>query len=190
MVELKPGAVRVRRVAAAVRQAAWRSASWGSRSGATQVALPVIGGASPEDGRGVPLEVPEPVPGCGVGFDTGRPQDEEPGGPLFGVEATAGGWWLRFGKPGPDLGRVQPGDKVWLSSDPRLTADAKAAVDEGMRGALGHIPVKLAVSGAVGEPLTVVATALGNVGRGVTVLGRSEPLLAPSPSPPRGRGSG
>lgn len=179
VVEVKPGAVRIRR-ARRVASGGVAIDKLGQSVGATKVALPVIGGSSPEDSRGVPLELPEPIPGCGVGFDTGRPQDEEPGGPVFGVEAAANGWWLRFGKPGPELSKVQAGDKVWLSSDPRLTADAKAAVDEGMRGALGHIPVKLVVSGAEGAPLTVVATALGHVGRGVTVSGKSEAMLSAS----------
>lgn len=177
VVELKPGAVRIRR---AKREATGGVAigKLGQPLGGTKVSLPVIGGANPADNRGVPLELPDPIPGCGVGFDTGHPQDEEPGGPLFGVEIAPGGWWLRFGRPGPDLSRVRAGDKVWLSSDPRLTADANAAVDEGMRGALGNIPVKLVVSGALGEPLTAVATALGNVGRGVSVTGRSEAVLS------------
>ncbi len=177
VVELAEGAVRVRRTQRQITG----GIAIGKRAqpiGATKVALPVIGGSSPEDNRGVPLEVPEPIPGCGVGFDTGRPQEEEPGGPLFGVEAATGGWWLRFGKPGPDLSKVRTGDKVWLSSDPRLAADAKAAVDEGMRGALGHIPVKLEVSGSIGAPLKVVATALGNVGRGVWVSSSSQLLLS------------
>jgi U32 family peptidase len=179
VVEVKPGAVRIRKA----RREITGGVAIGKLAqplGSTKVALPVIGGASPEDSRGVPLELPEPIPGCGVGFDTGRPQDVEPGGPLFGVEVVSGGWWLRFGKPGPDLSLVRTGDKVWLSSDPRLNADAKDAVDEGMRGALGNIPVKLEVSGAAGAPLKVIATALGNVGRNVTVTGSSEVLLAPA----------
>ncbi len=177
VVEVRAGEVRVRK---AQREATGGVGigKIGQSLGATKVALPVIGGASPEDNRGVPMEVPEPIPGCGVGFDTGRPQDEEPGGPLFGVEAAAAGWWLRFGRPGPDLSRVRAGDKVWLSSDPRLTADAKAAVDEGLAGAFGRIPVKLEVSGAAGEPLTVVATALGHVGRSVSVKGHTTVSLS------------
>ena len=177
--EVKAGSVRVRR---AQREPTGGVAigKLGHPLGATKVALPAIGGASPEDSRGVPFELPDPIPGCGVGFDTGRPQDEEPGGPIFAVEAAAGGWWLRFGKPGPELSLVRPGDKVWLSSDPRLTSDAKAAVDEGLRGVLGHIPVKLQISGSAGTPLTVVATALGNVGRGTSVSGQTTLCLAHS----------
>ncbi|MFZ5440415.1 MAG: DUF3656 domain-containing U32 family peptidase [Myxococcota bacterium] len=177
--EVRPGMVRVRR---AERQPSGGVAlGEGYRPvGVTKVALPVIGGASPADSRGVPMEVPEPVPGCGVGFDTGRPQEEEPGGPLFGVEPVPGGWLLKFGRPGPDLSRVAVGHKVWLSSDPRLTAQANAAVEAGRRGGLGRIPVRLEVSGQPGAPLEVTATALGPVGRDVRVQVKSDEALLPA----------
>ncbi|MCU0695652.1 MAG: DUF3656 domain-containing protein [Myxococcaceae bacterium] len=175
--EVKPGAVRIER--------AERRPSGGvglgipsTPSGATKVALPVIGGASSADARGVPLDVPEPIPGCGVGFDTGRPQDDEPGGPLFGVEPALRGWWLRFGKPGPDLSRVKPGHQVFLSSDPRLSADAKAAVEVGAKGVTGRIPVTLVVTGQAGAPLRATFTATGAVGRNVSVSGETSEVLA------------
>lgn len=152
----------------------------GSPEGATKVALPVIGAASADDARGVPFEVPEPVPGSGVGFDTGRPQDEEPGGPLFGVTPAPKGWWLTFGRPGPDLSRVRPGHQVFLSSDPRLTAEAKAAVEAGARGVSGRIPVTLTVRGAAGSPLEARFTASGPVGRGVSVVGATAEALSPA----------
>ncbi len=172
--EVKGGAVRVRTVE---RQASGGAALRDGKGpeGVTKVALPVIGGASAHDSRGVPMELPEPVPGCGVGFDTGRPQQEEPGGPLFGVEPAHGGWWLRFGRPGPDLSQVQPGDKVWLSSDPRLTGEATAAVEDGKRGPAGRIPLVLSVAGALGTALEVTLEA-----RGVSVQAKTTELLAPS----------
>jgi putative protease len=180
--EVAPGAVRVERSA--------RRPSGGvglgtapAPVGATKVALPVIGGAAPGDARGVPLDVPEPVPGCGVGFDLGRPHEEEPGGPLFGVEPAPRGWWLRFGRPGPDLSRVRPGHQVFLSSDPRLTADAKAAVDAGAKGVPGRIPVTLAVRGEAGAPLRATFTATGPVGRGVSVSGETSDALTPATGP-------
>ena len=176
--ELKAGAVRVRKIERQPTGGVGLGVAH-APVGSTKVALPVIGGANPHDSRGVPMEVPEPVPGCGVGFDTGHPQEEEPGGPLFGVEATSGGWWFRFGRPGPDLSRVNVGDKVWLSSDPRLVSEANATVEAGLRGGLGRIPVKLEVSGALGSPLEVKAIALGHVGRGVSVtLTSAEPLAS------------
>jgi putative protease len=176
VVEVKPPLVRVRR--------AQRHPSGGAATkegyapeGQTSVSLPVIGGASPADSRGVPLEAPEPVPGTGVGFDTGHPEREEPGGPLFGVEPATGGWWLRFGRPGPDLGLVRPGHRVWLSHDPRLTQEAQGAVQQGMKGVGGRVPVRLTVTGQQGQPLHARLDALGPVGRGVHVEGATAELL-------------
>jgi putative protease len=139
-----------------------------------RVALPVLGAP------GVAMTPPEPAPGCGVGFDAGRPEEAEPGGPLFAVEATADGWWLSFGAPGPDLAQVRPGDRVWLSSDPRLLARARAAAALGEQGPPGRIPVRLEVAGAAGEPLRARATALGPVGRGCSVELASDEPLAPA----------
>ncbi len=173
--EVKGQLVRIER--AQRRPSTGAGVGGGAAEGATKVALPVIGGSSAEDSRGVPLDVPEPIPGCGVGFDTGRPQDEEPGGPLFGVEAAPNGWWLRFGKPGPELSRVKPGHQVFLSSDPRLTAEAKDAVEAGAKGVSGRIPVTLTVTGAVGAPLHVTLTATGHVGKGVHIEGQTSDVL-------------
>ena len=170
--------VRVRR--AERRSSGGAASGGGAPRGATKVALPVIGGASPADARGVPLAVPEPIPGCGVGFDTGRPQQTEPGGALFGVDALADGWWLRFGRPGPDLSQVRPGDQVFLSSDPRLHAEAKAAVDHGARGVGGRVPVTMHVCGSLDAPLQVSLRAEGPVGRGATVSGESDARLTAS----------
>lgn len=181
VVEVRSGAVRVRRAEREPTGGVGLGKP-GQPLGATKVSLPVIGGASPGDARGVPLLVPEPIPGCGVGFDTGRPQDVEPGGPLFGVEPSGNGWWLRFGRPGPELSQVRAGDRVYLSSDPRLTSDAKDAVDEGLRGVTGRIPVKLELRGALGAPLEVTATALGSVGRGTQVTAKSDEALSAAKS--------
>ena len=173
--EVKGQLVRIER--AVRRPSTGAGVGGGAAEGATKVALPVIGGASPDDSRGVPLDVPEPIPGCGVGFDTGRPQDEEPGGPLFGVEPAPNGWWLRFGRPGPELSRVRPGHQVFLSSDPRLTSEAKDAVEAGAKGVSGRIPVTLTVTGAAGAPLHVSLTATGHVGKGVRVEGKTSDVL-------------
>jgi len=177
VVEVKAGAVRIRK---AKRQATGGAGigRLNQAVGATKVALPVIGQSSPSDSRGVPVELPAPIPGCGVGFDTGRPQEDEPGGPLFGVEDAPNGWWLRFGRPGPDLSQVRAGDHVYLSSDPRLTSDAKAAVEEGLRGVSGRVPVRLTLRGALSEKLLVSATTLGVSGRDVSVSLESDEVLA------------
>ena len=93
----------------------------------------------------------------GVVFDRGKPEQDEEGGPIFGVTAEGAGWRLRFGQPGPDLRRVSAGDFIWISSDPRVTRAGERAVVAGTQP-LGRIGVTLAVRGAVGEPLRVTAT--------------------------------
>lgn len=150
--------------------------------GAVQVALDPIAGASPQDSRGVPLPMPQLAAGMGVGFDLGTPQDAEPGGPLFGVEPTPDGWWLRFQDPrrgrGPDLRRVKPGHRVFLSRDPQLASEVERRVAAGEPE--GRVPVHLRVSGAPGGPLTVLAEARGPIGRGVRVQLSTEAALGPA----------
>ncbi len=103
-----------------------------------------------------------PAAGHGVVFDQGRPEEHEPGGPLFAVErladvAGAQRWRLGFGRPGPDLARVAVGDRLWLTGDPRLpAAAARAVADDAPHG---RIPVTLVVRGAAGAPLEVSARA-------------------------------
>jgi putative protease len=101
-----------------------------------------------------------PRAGMGVVFDRSRPREPEEGGPIFAVSAAVDGYWLRFGRPGPTLSNVRPGDLVWITSDPRVTRAGEKAAEAG-RVPLGRIVVNLAVRGAAGTPLEVVATAAG-----------------------------
>ncbi|HEY5949930.1 MAG TPA: U32 family peptidase, partial [Kofleriaceae bacterium] len=94
--------------------------------------------------------------GMGVVFDAGTPEQKEQGGPIFAVARTRHGHRLRFGEPGPDLSKVRVGDFVWVSSDPRVTRAGEKAAEAG-RHPLGRIPIELAVSGKLGEPLLVRA---------------------------------
>ncbi len=94
--------------------------------------------------------------GMGVVFDAGTPEQTEQGGPIFAVSPTPRGYRLRFGQPGPDLGRVKPGDFVWVSSDPKVTRAGDKAAEAGRR-ALGRISVDLVITGAAGSPLEVQA---------------------------------
>ena len=131
--------------------------------------LPAFAGAHPDDSRGIPLADPDIAPGVGIGFDAGDPQQKEQGGPLFRVEPAPDGWWLAFGRPGPELTQVNPGDRVWITSDSRLDRDAERLVAAGEPE--GRIPVTLTVRGAPGQPLTATLTARGHVGRDVSVEG-------------------
>ncbi len=101
-----------------------------------------------------------PRPGMGVVFDAGHPEDKhEPGGPLFRVERKGRGWVLGFGNPGPDLARVAPGQRVWVTSDPSLAKRTEELLAQGEPE--GRVPLELVVSGAAGAPLAVTGRARG-----------------------------
>ncbi len=121
---------------------------------------PITGGHAlpdpPERTHASPALVPRA--GMGVVFDRGRPDLAEQGGPIFGVDAIADGYRLRFGDPGPDLSQVGTGDFVWISSDPKVTRAGDKAAEVG-RGALGRIAVTVTVRGEAGAPLVVIARA-------------------------------
>lgn len=125
--------------------------------GAPSAALAGFGGAADaSDGpRAAKLELRA---GMGVVFDDGEPENpDEPGGPLFGVDATPRGWLLRFGVPGPDLARVRPGMRVWASGDPALVRETERVV--AAAEPTGRIAVELVVRGRAGEALVVSARA-------------------------------
>jgi putative protease len=97
----------------------------------------------------------------GVVFDAGTPEDKhEPGGPIFRVERRGQGWVLGFGHPGPDLGRVAPGQHVWLNSDPALARQTESLISHDEPE--GRVPLTLKVSGAPGTPLSLHASAWGH----------------------------
>lgn len=142
--------------------------------GAVLHPLPALGGAT-DAATGPGLAPLEPRAGMGVVFDQGHPEQAEEGGPLFGVSRTPMGWELRFGRPGPDLRKVRPGDRVWVTGDPEIAARVQHALKV---EPAGRIPLDLHVEGAEGRPLRVTARARG----------RSATACSASPlQPARGR---
>jgi putative protease len=107
------------------------------------------------DGRFVRLTLQSPLKaGDGVVFDAGHPEADEEGGRVYSVEQRGSDTWLSFG-PGINLGRLHRGDKLWKTSDPELDRRLRQTFE-------GDNPkfqrsLSLEVSGAVGEPLLVVA---------------------------------
>ncbi len=114
--------------------------------------------------------------GAGVVFDRGAPEEEEAGGPVFEVEERADELVLRFGEPGPELAGIEPGQRVWVTSDPDVERHAKRLVDAPREGRLA---VALRVEGRLEEPLVVHAEA-----RGREVTARTGEALSAA----RGRG--
>jgi putative protease len=100
-------------------------------------------------------------------FDRGRPRDPEEGGPIFSVSETADGAWLRFGRPGPTMANVHVGDRVWITSDPRVSRAGEKAAEAG-ESPLGRIAIDMTLRGAIGTPLELVATARGHTARAAT----------------------
>ena len=95
----------------------------------------------------------QPQAGMGVVFQGPRrvAQEDEQGGPIFAVQPSPGGWTLRFGRPGPDLRQVQPGDEVWVTSSPHIRKEREAKA--GRR----RWPLQMTVSGSLNQPLRVDA---------------------------------
>jgi U32 family peptidase len=124
-----------------------------SAKGTPSSALSGFGG--PDDAAGGPTIAPfSPRPGMGVVFDDGRPEDkDEPGGPLFAVDARDDGYTLVFGDPGPDLRRVKVGARAWATGDP----SAQRATAKKIEGSepKGRIAATLHLDGRLGEPLRV-----------------------------------
>ncbi len=126
-------------------------------SGAPSSALHGLGGADDASSGPAAAEL-EPRAGMGVVFDAGRPEDkDEPGGPIFEVEREPRGWRLRFGRPGPDLTRVAPGQRVWVNSDPRIAREVERTLGAGEPE--GRVALLLEVRGAAGSSLEAHASA-------------------------------
>ncbi|MSQ02354.1 MAG: U32 family peptidase [Myxococcales bacterium] len=120
------------------------------RQGSGGIAL--SGAVATEAGAQVEAAI-TPIPGLGVGFDTGRPEAEEPGGTLWGVAPAGEGWWLQFPRENTSLARVSVGDLVWITRDPRLDVEADRLCLQGEPE--GRLPVDVVVSGTLGQPLRV-----------------------------------
>jgi putative protease len=121
--------------------------------------LPVLGG-SPRSASGpgvAPLEIRA---GMGVVFDQGHPEEPEEGGPVFTVRSRGLDMLLSFGRPGPDLSRVRPGARVWVTGDPELAARASRSL---RLEPAGRRPVAIRVWGRCGEPLEVEARSEGGI---------------------------
>ena len=123
-----------------------------------QVRSPLGGSTRSASGPGVaPLEVRA---GMGVVFDQGHPEEPEEGGPIFTVRSRGADLLLSFGRPGPDLSRVRPGDRVWVTGDPELATRASRSL---RLEPAGRRPVAIRVWGRCGEPLEVEARSEGGI---------------------------
>ena len=93
-------------------------------------------------------------PGDGVVFDAGQPDQPEEGGRVYTVDPADGEIALGFGRGAVNLARVQPGNRLWKTSDPELDR----RVRQTFAGDVPRFqrPVDFEVHGHAGGPLTLV----------------------------------
>jgi len=128
--------------------------------------------------------------GDGVAFDCGQPIDNPEGGRVYEVfqrgesltePVSSGQVELSFGRGAVDFDAVLPGQIVWKTDDPQLTARLRktfASADPHRR-----TPINLHVTVAVGGPVRIVATVTGDrqcvvESAGPTVAATKHPLTA------------
>jgi putative protease len=118
-------------------------------------------------------------PGDGVVIDTGTADDHEQGGRVYAVHARRDGTAeLEFRTGQLDTRRIQPGDRLWKTSDPELEKRIRSTFEgEAIRY---QRPVQFEVHGALGTPLTVIVRdELGHVAQ----LASAMPLIAAEKRP-------
>src|SRR4051812_39342028 len=93
--------------------------------------------------------------GDGVVFDAGRPEQEEEGGRVYSVEEQPAGAVLGFGRGDLNFQRINPGDKIWKTSDPEL--DGRLRKTFTMEQPLFRRPIRIEAHGRPGTVLTLIA---------------------------------
>ncbi|MFM9059949.1 MAG: DUF3656 domain-containing protein [Planctomycetaceae bacterium] len=108
--------------------------------------------------------------GDGVAFDSGATSDDATGGRVYEVfqsgrssvePITAGRVELAFGQGAVDIGALKPGQAVWKTDDPQLTARLRKTFTGDVP--LRRQPVDVHVSVAPGEPVRITATTAAGV---------------------------
>src|SRR6478752_197314 len=110
-------------------------------------------------GQRVVVTARRPVaPGDGVVFAGNREEGDEQGGRVYEVTPRGGGdIELAFGTGAIDFAKLQPGQQLWKTDDPKLTAKLRKT----FTGAKPHrrVGLDLAVQAAVGDKLRITAVA-------------------------------
>lgn len=102
-------------------------------------------------------------PGDGVVFDDGNPEDKEEGGRIWEVIQDGEYTKLGFERGRMRYYRIQPGQKIWKTSDPALEKELRQSIET--RSPYRQ-EIRARVEGAEGTPLSLTLTdAAGNQGR-------------------------
>ena len=114
-----------------------------------------LGEVSRIQGEKIIMRLEAPLkPGDGVVFDAGHPDQDEEGGRVYTVETPGQETFIGFGHGDLNFNRIQPGDKLWKTSDPEL----ERRLRQSFAGDQPHFqrPLKLEIHGRAGQPMTVI----------------------------------
>ena len=138
-----------------------------------------LGEVSRVQGEQVALKLQAPLQaGDGVVFDAGHPDQKEEGGRVYGVDIRKGETWIRFGRGDVNFRHIQPGDKLWKTSDPELDRRLRQTF-VGDQPKFQR-PVTIEVHGHAGVPLTVIARdELGHVAQTASSMPLERAAKAP-----------
>ncbi|MEO8428103.1 MAG: U32 family peptidase, partial [Verrucomicrobiota bacterium] len=115
-----------------------------------------LGEVSRIQGEKIMMRLEAPLkPGDGVVFDAGHPDQDEEGGRVYTVETRGQETFIGFGHGDLDFDRIQPGDKLWKTSDPELERRLRQSF-AGDRPRFQR-PLKLEIHGRAGQPMTVIS---------------------------------
>ena len=124
-------------------------------------------------GRNVVVAARRPVsPGDGVVFAGNREQGDEQGGRVYAVTPRGGDMELAFGRDAIDFAQLYPGQQLWKTDDPQLTAKLRKT----FTGAKPQrrVGLDLVVHAAVGEKVRIT----GQATNGATCNVESTEMLA------------
>jgi len=92
----------------------------------------------------VPLQ-----PGDGICFDTGEDTNDEQGGRIYEIAGRK----LRFQHGKIDFSRLQPGDRIWKTDDPRLNKELRKTFEEKV---FPRRKIDFEVRGEIGKALELI----------------------------------
>jgi putative protease len=118
------------------------------------------------------------VPGDGIVFAGDREQGTEQGGRVYEVVERGHDVELVFAHDAIDVSRIEPGQQIWKTDDPQLTARLRKSFTGSKP--LRRVGLDLEVTAEIGEPLRIT----GRADNGATCAVESpEPLVAATKHP-------
>jgi U32 family peptidase len=93
-------------------------------------------------------------PGDGVVFDAGHPEAREEGGRVYTLDTHGTETLIGFGRGKLDFRRIEPGHKIWKTSDPELDRNLRQSFSS--ESPNYKRPLRMEAHGCVGSPLTLI----------------------------------